>query len=195
MTSLLRRLAGLLLVSSICACADTHQVLRAPQTRSTSIARSESFYVSVPKDGAFGSRLYIRSGDMTTDAIFSALARKGVRAERGAVLESISAGIDATRARGLSFLVFPTILHWEDRATEWSSKPDRVEVKIDVVEAATGSTVDTVLICGVSGIATLGGDHPQDLLPNPIAKYLDELIPGPPSARSVPAAGSPRPTR
>jgi hypothetical protein len=64
---------------------------------------------------------------MTADTILAALARKGVRAERGVTLETISSGVEASRARNLSFLIFPTILHWEDRATEWSGKPDKVE--------------------------------------------------------------------
>jgi hypothetical protein len=28
---------------------------------------------------------------------------------------------------------------------------------------------------GKSGIATLGGDHPQDLLVKPVAEYVNEL--------------------
>lgn len=195
MDSPLRRWTFLPLVVLVCACADAHQVIRAPKPTAPSIARTESFYVSVPKDGAFGSQLYYRSGDMTTDTILAAFARKGVRAERGVALDTVSAGIEAARARNASFLIFPTILHWEDRATEWSGKPDKVEVKIDVVDARTGITFDTALITGTSGLATFGGDHPQDLLPEPIAGYVDDLIPGLPSARASSTMKPGRPPR
>jgi len=85
---------------------------------------------------------------------------------------------DALRfARGKNFiyLVYPTILHWEDRATEWSGKSDRVEVKIQVVDVKAGLPVETVLIKGRSGLGTLGGDHPQDLLPEPIEGFVSSL--------------------
>jgi hypothetical protein len=31
------------------------------------------------------------------------------------------------------YLVFPTILEWEDRATEWSGIPDKASIKIAMV--------------------------------------------------------------
>jgi hypothetical protein len=30
------------------------------------------------------------------------------------------------------YFVIPEILHWEDRATEWSGIPDKIEVKISI---------------------------------------------------------------
>jgi hypothetical protein len=44
------------------------------------------------------------------------------------------------------YLVYPTILHWEDRTTEWSALPDRVEVKIDLNETATVKLLDSIVI-------------------------------------------------
>lgn len=34
------------------------------------------------------------------------------------------------------------------------------------------STIDSVVIKGKSGWATLGGDYPQDLLPKPVEEYV-----------------------
>jgi Domain of unknown function (DUF4823) len=80
------------------------------------------------------------------------------------------------RKSEFKYLVYPTILHWEDRATEWSALPDRVEVKIDLIETATGKLLDSVVIRGKSGVATLGGDHPQDLLPKPVDEFVSTLF-------------------
>lgn len=80
------------------------------------------------------------------------------------------------RKSEFKYLVYPTILHWEDRATEWSALPDRVEVKIDLIETATGKLLDSVVIRGKSGLATLGGDHPQDLLPKPVDEFVSTLF-------------------
>jgi hypothetical protein len=80
------------------------------------------------------------------------------------------------RKSEFKYLVYPTILHWEDRATEWSALPDRIEVKIDLIETATGKLLDSVVIRGKSGLATLGCDHPQDLLPKPVDEFVSTLF-------------------
>jgi hypothetical protein len=73
-------------------------------------------------------------------------------------------------------IIFPTILHWEHRATEWSMIPDKVEVKVDVVNVRTGDVTSSGIIKGSSGLATWGGDHPQDLLPEPVAEFVSSLF-------------------
>lgn len=83
--------------------------------------------------------------------------------------------MDSARKSKSKYLVYPTILHWEDRATEWSSIPDKVEVKIELIDTTSGETATAVVIKGKSGIATLGGDHPQDLLPKPIQEFVASL--------------------
>jgi len=54
--------------------------------------------------------------------------------------------------------------------------PDRVEVKVDVVRVQTGDVISSGFIKGRSGLATLGGDHPQDLLPEPVAEFVSSLF-------------------
>jgi Domain of unknown function (DUF4823) len=67
-------------------------------------------------------------------------------------------------------------LQWEDRATEWSAKPDVASVKISIVAAKSGQLIDSAVINGKSGLATFGGDHPQDLLPKPMADYASSMF-------------------
>jgi len=74
------------------------------------------------------------------------------------------------------YLVFSTILEWEDRATEWSMIPDKVSVKIVVFNVKTEERLSSTIVKGKSGWATFGGDHPQDLLPEPIEQYTDSLF-------------------
>jgi hypothetical protein len=45
-----------------------------------------------------------------------------------------------------------------------------------VIDLASGQPVSSATIDGTSGLATFGGDHPQDLLPEPIKKYVDQLF-------------------
>jgi hypothetical protein len=50
-----------------------------------------------------------------------------------------------------------------------------VEVKIEVIDPTSGETLTTGIVKGKSGLATLGGDHPQDLLPEPITEFVGAL--------------------
>jgi Domain of unknown function (DUF4823) len=73
------------------------------------------------------------------------------------------------------YYVEPEILRWEDRATEWSGKPDKIEIKISVYNARLGTEVASSVLSASSKWATFGGDHPQDLLPEPLTKYVESL--------------------
>ncbi len=81
----------------------------------------------------------------------------------------------SARKVGAKYLAVPTILEWEDRATEWSGIPDKASIKLSIIDLETNSTLDSVIIKGKSGIATFGGDHPQDLLPKPTYEYVASL--------------------
>ena len=73
-------------------------------------------------------------------------------------------------------MMYPTILHWEDRATEWNFLSDEIKIKIELIDVINGQVDETVFIVGESGIATLGGDHPQDLLGDPLEDYISKLF-------------------
>ena len=164
------------MLTSLAGCADSHQIARTNPNSTVRLSRDDVFFVAVPRDGAYGSKVYARSGEMTAGVIVGALARKGARADRADAYATLPASLDAARAAGATFLVYPTIIAWEDRATEWSGKSDVAEVRIEIVSVASGKVADSVIIKGKSGWATLGGDHPQDLLPKPIGDYFNALF-------------------
>lgn len=67
------------------------------------------------------------------------------------------------------------ILHWEERATEWSGKPDRIEIQIIIYDLSTKKQIVNSTYTGKSKWATFGGDHPQDLLAEPTQTFVDAL--------------------
>ena len=68
------------------------------------------------------------------------------------------------------------ILHWEDRATQWSGKTDKITIKYSVYDTATGQVLASSVMSASSKWATFGGDHPQDLLPHPTQQFVDKLF-------------------
>ncbi len=161
---------------ALAGCADSTKLTRAENTSGTRIQQSDSVYVAVPRNGEYGSGEYSHSGQNTADVIASAFARRIHRVETGRKAQPFEEALASAKSASFSFLIYPTILHWEDRATEWSMIPDKVEIKVEAVDVPTGLIVDTAFINGTSGLATFGGDHPEDLLPKPAAEYVSTLV-------------------
>lgn len=135
-----------------------------------------AYYVALPEDGMYGAMPYPGSGKITTTIIRHALQKNMQKAVVATRVEDMEQALQTARQGGFDYLVLPTILHWEDRATEWNFMRDKVQVQIELVDVFSGQVETSAIIEGKSGVATLGGDHPQDLLPEPISEYLQTLL-------------------
>lgn len=159
----------------VVSCADTHKVTRIDASPDVRLEPTSTIYIAVPEDGVYGAKTYRGSGQNTAQIIHSAFAKRSRSTKVGRNPQSFDEARAAALSNNWEYLVYSIILHWEDRATEWSGISDKVEVKIEVVEAATDRTVASAVIKGSSGLATFGGDHPQDLLPEPIEEFVSSL--------------------
>jgi hypothetical protein len=133
-----------------------------------------SVLIATPEDGFYETREYRNSGKMTALAVRSAFAEHVVETR----IEEGCQSLDCLKRKypaEFTYYVVPEILHWEDRATEWSGKPDRIEIQLTVYEQGSWNEIASTLIKGKSKWATLGGDHPQDLLHDPLDRYLKSL--------------------
>jgi Domain of unknown function (DUF4823) len=90
--------------------------------------------------------------------------------------EEFDQALQSAKSGNYTYLIYPQILHWEDRATEWSAKPDVAFVKVSIINARTAEVIDSAIINGKSGLATFGGDKPQDLIPKPLSEYAASLF-------------------
>ena len=130
--------------------------------------------ISVPANGKYCDVEYKNSGEMTAAAIRAAF----VRHASDVVIKKDCRTIDCVRnleSGKFKYYVQPTILHWEERATEWSGKPDRINIQIIIYDVTSGMQIGNSSYTGRSKWATLGGDHPQDLLPDPTQQFVDSL--------------------
>lgn len=165
----------LTLIFMLSGCADSHSWT--PQSQfSAKLSANDRIYISTPADGEYGDHVYMGSGRNTAKIISSAINAKSRYVRTGGIAENVEDALAQAQHANQDILIFPTILHWEDRATEWSMIPDKVEIKIDVVQAHTGNLINSVIIQGTSGLSTLGGDHPQDLLPHPVAEFASSIF-------------------
>ena len=131
--------------------------------------------IATSQDGRYGTINYSESGQMTSKAIMTAFARHTKHASITTTCSSIDSCLNEAKENGSSYLVYPEILHWEERATEWSGKPDRIEVKITLFTVDNGEIIHSAILSGRSRWLTLKWDHPQDLLPSPMNTYASSL--------------------
>ena len=141
--------------------------------------RTGSLFIGMPADGMLGSKTYGGSGNTTVEYLTTAFTGYAARVERARqVTPDKDAGLQSAARGGFTYFVYPTILHWEDRATEWSGKSDRVRVRIEIFEVRDRNLLDSVTLSGKSKWATFGGDRPEDLLLPPMREYVAELYGG-----------------
>lgn len=134
---------------------------------------NKSLIINEPEDGRYVSKVYKGSGKQTAQQLRSAFLKHTNKV-------TISSSSDKTSLKSevsetFDYRVTPLILHWEDRATEWSAKPDRIEIKITIFDRRAAKEITSFIFKGTSSYWTLGGDHPEDMLREPIQKLIDLL--------------------
>ena len=172
----MKKFIFLILLALIFGCTHTYEVKETSQTTDVKLEKNAKAYVSVPEDGRYGEILYEGSGLTTAQEIQKAFAKHLSIIERGKHSETYKEALNSAQNSGFNYLIFPTITHWEDRATEWSGKSDKITVKLSIIDTQNNSAIDSVIINGKSRWGTFGGDHPQDLLQEPIGQYVDSLF-------------------
>ncbi len=154
-----------------CAATYTQSTLTEPSAK---LIKGKPVLIATPADGFYGSIEYPASGRMTALAVRAAFARYTDTITVSPDCKDLGC-LQSSKAINFEYYVIPEILHWEDRATEWSGIPDKIEVKTSIYEGQTWKVVASTIISGKSKWATFGGDHPQDLLPEPLNKFVESL--------------------
>ena len=163
------RIAALIIFATmISGCAATYKqnTLAEPSAK---LVKGKSVVISTPANGFYESKEYPASGRMTALAVRAAFARFSNATTVAPDCKDLAC-LKGVPSPSFDYYVIPEILHWEDRATEWSGIPDKIEVKVSIYDGLSWKELASTIISGKSKWATFGGDHPQDLLPEPLNK-------------------------
>jgi hypothetical protein len=112
--------------------ADSYQLLRTGNV-SIKLEPSKSVYISISRDGRYGQINYQGSGANASQIILMAFSKNSNSAETARQYQSFDNALTYAKENNYGYLVFPTILEWEDRATVWSGIPDKASIKIAIV--------------------------------------------------------------
>ena len=154
------------------ACAATPPHTASQTTQPSRLNTAKAIYIAMPQDGVSGLDTYRGSGQLTAQIVRAAFERRAYTVKNATQSQPLDQALETAKRTKCSYLVYPTIVHWEDRATSWSGIPDRVEIKIDILDVASGEIQHSTTIKGTSGLRRLGNSQPQDLLPQPIEEFV-----------------------
>ena len=167
------KLLYLFLAILVTGCASTYKY-KESQSIETKLDRSKGVLISTPEDGWYGNTQYRNSGRMTAIAVRRAFSKYASTVDLVNTCHGDDC-LDSIDTEKYGYYVKPEILHWEERATEWSGKPDRIEIQLVIYDSVTKKELTKSSYTGKSKWATFGGDHPQDLLPEPTFQYVSSM--------------------
>jgi hypothetical protein len=135
-----------------------------------------SAYVMASNDGSYGGKMYVASGRSLSHATVAELSKYMNRVDIAEGAETIEEALAKAKVGGYKYVVQPSILHWEDRNTKWSGRPDRITIKLVLWEVESEKNLSSNVSSASSKWATFGGDHPEDLLPGALSSMVPTLF-------------------
>jgi hypothetical protein len=128
------------------------------------------FLIVTPEIGRYGDIEYSTSGVEVVTALTKEL--KNYSQSITTILSPVT--IENIRDEDLQnsdYVFIPQILHWEDRLTGWSFRPDRIQVRFDIYNNQR-ELVNSYLITGRSAYVVWVSRQPNSLLKKPIRDML-----------------------
>lgn len=170
-------MAGLAVAATlgIEACAYSIHSVRPGNAPAAIPSASDSVCVMLAADGIYGTRTYAGSGRAVSNRILTA-----VRAQRPfAQLIEVTDEDQAAQlcvAKGGSYLLSPIILHWEDRATNWSGVRDLIKIEVRLIRIEPRTLVRSTEFEARNNWFTFVNADPSELLDASFDRTIVELV-------------------
>lgn len=158
------------------ACKSTYSEKDLSTTPPPILKSNTRIYVAIPFDATFKKEVVQNSGKQTAQAFQVALMRYTRSVYMSKFPESLGEALEIARTGHMEYVLYPTIVRWEDRATEFSGRRDRLAVKADLIDLTTSQVVFSREIEATGKWMTDGGDSPNDLLLQPAEQYANALF-------------------
>jgi hypothetical protein len=163
-----------LLLLLLNACAYTQHSLSPNNTQKDRPLPSDAFCVMLASDGAYGSKIYLGSGRMVSNRIIYALRKKHPLTQ---LIENTDddQAIQQCLSKGANYLISPQILHWEDRATQWSGMRDHVKIEIRLIKVNPKTFVRSAFFEARNNWFTFVNADPSELFDESFDKIIADI--------------------
>lgn len=171
---LLRLLIATLILSS-CYPARRYVEPVPVQSDKLAVSRDDTVAIITPKDGGFSGHIYAGSGNVVAQKTLEYL-RRSIDESNIRLYRSED---EYTRSKEnflVKYVIKPEILHWEDRATNWSGLPDVVKIDLYLVDAASSKNVNIIKFVATSSWWTFVNRAPDLMLDTSYEKSILKLL-------------------
>lgn len=165
--------------TSLTGCVSVPDISIEDKQGSIIVPTNESVCLVTPSDGLFEGKTYRNSGIKVAEKISSSI-RDAYTIVR---VEKIGAGhLNGCKNKDLRYVIYPEILEYEDRATGWSALPDKIRVKVNLVDTSTSNAstftyyADSNLVA--SAFLEWGNAAPHELLGEAFEQQIKDLLSG-----------------
>lgn len=132
----------------------------------------KSVLIVTPKNGSYKDIPYETSGADVVQALAQELKHysTSINIVPNQSIEDIGSEIE-----NYDYIIIPEILHWEDRLTGWSLRPDRIQVRFDIFDKQR-QMINSVKVTGKSANIVWVSKTPKSLLPKPLRLVFTKLF-------------------
>jgi hypothetical protein len=157
------------------ACAYTQYSFSPNNVQKDRPSLSDAFCVLLASDGAYGSIIYSGSGRTVSNRIIYAVRQKHPLTQFIETTDEDQA-IQQCSSKGANYLISPQILHWEDRATQWSGMRDHVKIEIRLIKVNPKTFIRSAFFEARNNWLTFVNADPSELLGESFDKVIADII-------------------
>ncbi len=172
----MKHIACLLMALLLVGCATANiERLSQSQDKGTVLQGGERVFVALPEDGVFEGHHYTDSGKYVQQYFYDSLLRYAdtvINAVKVLPLEEAKA---EAKRQNAEILIYPGIVHWEDRNTMWSGLRDKVRINVIVYSLADNKTLDKTSLYATNAWFTFVHARPENRLRTIIPPYVKAL--------------------
>jgi hypothetical protein len=137
------------------------------------INQNEKIYIALSKNGIYKNQIYINSATAVSNNIYNILTSYTDKIEIAKVNETLEETITYAKQNNIKYIIYPTIMHWEDRATQWSGRLDRVSINILIYDVIQDKKLVYSNVNATTNINHIPrNDKPEELLLEAFSKFF-----------------------
>jgi hypothetical protein len=161
---------------TLCGCVAEYQVKDLAGTQSTATLNpQDGVYIALPADGAYGPQSYPGSGQTVAQSFAAAFSQFAQHVHTATAVTGDADDFADAAKYGDRYIVVPVITHWEPRDTAWSGRRSKMALRVTVFDAVSRQQLSSVALEGKSAQQTLASTSPEQLLNEPVEKYVASL--------------------
>lgn len=136
---------------------------------------NETVFIALPQDGVFEGHTYVSSGRYVQEYFYDNVLRYADNVINATQPLSLAEAQEEAKTQKADVLIYPRIVHWEDRNTPWSGLRDKVRINVQVYSLAGNKVLDKTSLYATNRWLTFVNAAPQNRLKTIIDPYVQSL--------------------